>query len=75
MILYALTKGFLDDVPVADVLRFESELFTFIEHNKKELFDHIRSTGALPEDADLVAAIEEFKKGFTVLKSVEWENT
>ncbi|KMK78277.1 F0F1 ATP synthase subunit alpha [Alkalihalobacillus pseudalcaliphilus] len=68
VILYALTKGFLDDVPVADVLRFESELFTFIEHNKKELFDHIRSTGALPEDADLVAAIEEFKKGFTVSK-------
>ncbi|GAF65058.1 F0F1 ATP synthase subunit alpha [Bacillus sp. TS-2] len=68
VILYALTKGFLDDIPVGDVLRFESELFTFIEHNKKEIFEHIRTTGALPEDADLVAAIKEFKKGFSVSK-------
>ncbi|KYG29220.1 F0F1 ATP synthase subunit alpha [Alkalihalobacillus trypoxylicola] len=68
VILYALTKGFLDDIPVGDVLRFESELFTFIEHNKKEIFEHIRTTGALPEDADLVAAIQEFKKGFSVSK-------
>lgn len=65
-ILYALTKGYIDDIPVEDVKRFESELFTFLDHNKKELLDHIRTTGKLPEADDFNAAIEEFKKGFNV---------
>ncbi|WP_078556137.1 F0F1 ATP synthase subunit alpha [Bacillus alkalicellulosilyticus] len=67
-ILYALTKGFLDDIPVEDIRRFEAELATFIDHNKKELFEHIRTTGGLPEESDLNAAIEEFKKGFNTSK-------
>nr|pir H+-transporting two-sector ATPase (EC 3.6.3.14) alpha chain - Bacillus firmus [Cytobacillus firmus] len=67
-IIYALTKGFMDDIPVEDVQRFESEFFTFLDHNKKDLLDHIRTTGNLPEDADFKAAIEEFKKGFSASK-------
>ncbi|WP_078429699.1 F0F1 ATP synthase subunit alpha [Alkalihalobacterium alkalinitrilicum] len=67
-ILYALTKGFLDDVPVEDVRRFESEMFTFLEHNKKDLLDTIRTTGKLPEESAFNAAIEEFKKGFNTSK-------
>lgn len=66
VILYALTKGFLDDIPVADIQRFEAELFTSIEHNHKELFEHIRTTGDLPEASALNTAIEGFKKGFNV---------
>ncbi|MGO4889156.1 F0F1 ATP synthase subunit alpha [Anaerobacillus sp. MEB173] len=65
-ILYALTKGFLDDIPVEDIRRFESELFTYLEHNKKDLLDHIRTTGKLPADEDMKAAIEAMKKGFAV---------
>lgn len=65
-ILYALTKGFLDDIPVEDIRRFESEYFTFLEHNKKSLLDHIRNTGDLPADEEFKAAIEEFKKSFNV---------
>jgi len=64
--IYAATKGFLDDIPVKDVKRFEKELHAFIEHNKKEIFDHIVQTKDLPPEADLNAAIEEFKKGFAV---------
>ena len=41
-ILYALTRGFLDDIPVGDIQRFESEMMTWIDHNKKELFNTIR---------------------------------
>ncbi|AST95894.1 F0F1 ATP synthase subunit alpha [Shouchella clausii] len=63
-IIYALTKGYLDDVPVADCRRFESELFTYLESNNNELLEHIRTTGNLPEESDLKAAIEAFKKGF-----------
>lgn len=64
--IYALTKGFLDDIPLQDVRRFEAELLTFLEHNKKELLDGIRTTGNLPDDAEFKAAIDEFKKGFNV---------
>ncbi|WLR50714.1 F0F1 ATP synthase subunit alpha [Bacillus tianshenii] len=62
--LYALTKGFLDDVAVEDIQRFEEEYHTWLEHNRKELLSHIRETGNLPEDDDFKAAINEFKKTF-----------
>lgn len=64
--IYAATKGFLDDIPVADVLRFEKELHAYIEHNKKEIFDTIVNTKGLPPEDELNAAINEFKKGFAV---------
>ncbi|MCI1694659.1 F0F1 ATP synthase subunit alpha [Aneurinibacillus aneurinilyticus] len=64
--IYAATKGFLDDIPVADVLRFEKELHAYIDHNKKEIFDTIVNTKELPPEDQLNAAINEFKKGFAV---------
>ncbi|RBW68725.1 F0F1 ATP synthase subunit alpha [Bacillus taeanensis] len=64
--LYALTRGLLDDIPVADVTRFEEEMLTWIEHNKKEILDTIRETKGLPADEDIQAAIKEFKKTFAV---------
>ncbi len=65
-ILYALTRGFLDDIPVADIQRFESEMMTWIDHNKKEIFNTIRETKALPDEKEFNGAIEEFKKSFAV---------
>lgn len=65
-ILYALTHGFLDSIPVDDILRFESELFEYIDNNNPELFTHIRETKNLPETADMDKAIESFKQLFTV---------
>lgn len=63
--IYAVTKGFLDDIPVEDVRRFESEFLSFMHANKKDLVDQIRETTKLPEPDDLNEAIKEFKKGFT----------
>lgn len=65
-ILYALTKGFLDDIPVADISRFEEDYYTWLEHNKKELLDGIRETGNLPDEEEFNAAIKEFKKTFVI---------
>lgn len=64
MILYALTKGFLDDIPVEDIVRFEGELYTWLDHNRSELLDQIRTTGGLPEDDAMAEAINGFKKTF-----------
>lgn len=62
--IYAVTKGFLDDIPVEDVRRFEAELLSFMDAVKGSLLDHIRQTSKLPEAEELDAAISEFKKGF-----------
>lgn len=66
MIIYALTKGHLDTIPVSDILRFEQEYYTFLDHNHPELLETIRTTGNLPADDAIVAAITEFKKNFVV---------
>ncbi|MDF2946749.1 MAG: synthase subunit alpha [Bacillales bacterium] len=65
-ILYALTRGLIDDIPVQDVTRFESELFAFMDANHKDLLDHITNTKDLPNEDAYKAAIENFKKGFVV---------
>ncbi|WP_080843844.1 F0F1 ATP synthase subunit alpha [Cytobacillus gottheilii] len=65
-ILYALTRGFLDDIPVHDIRRFEDEYLTWLDHNRKELLDHIVTTKELPSDEDMAAAINDFKKSFAV---------
>ncbi|GGB56119.1 ATP synthase F0F1 subunit alpha [Lentibacillus populi] len=64
MIIYALTKGFLDDVPVEDVTRFEEEFHLWMDENRKELLAAIRNTGQLQEAEDMNEAIESFKKTF-----------
>lgn len=64
--IYAATKGYLDDIPVGDVQRFEKEFLAFIESSKPQLLEHIRTTKDLPDENELNSAIEEFKKGFAV---------
>ncbi|RAK20439.1 ATP synthase F1 subcomplex alpha subunit [Anoxybacillus vitaminiphilus] len=65
-ILYALTRGFLDDIPVEDIRRFEKEFYQWLDHNRKDLLDHIRTTKDLPNEEDFNNAIKEFKKTFVV---------
>ncbi|MBC2214621.1 F0F1 ATP synthase subunit alpha [Listeria welshimeri] len=64
LILYALVHKYLDDVPVHDVLRFESEMNTWFDHNRPELLEEIRTTKKLPDEAKLEAALKEFKNTF-----------
>lgn len=66
MILYALTKGFLDDIPVEDITRFEEEFLNWMDKNKKELLNTIKETGALADEGEMGNAIGEFKKQFIV---------
>ena len=61
VILYALTHGFLDDIPVDDVLRFEAELYDYFDAKHPEIFEGIRMTKDLPKEDVLDAAIQEFK--------------
>ena len=65
IIIYALTKGHLDDIPVTDIRRFETEMNAWLDQNRKDLCREIRQTGNLPSDEAMVDAITEFKKTFS----------
>jgi F-type H+-transporting ATPase subunit alpha len=62
--IFAATKGCIDDIPVPDVRRFESELIANFRASHPDLLDEIRSTKSLPDEAKLRAAIESFKSVF-----------
>ncbi|HLR52511.1 MAG TPA: F0F1 ATP synthase subunit alpha, partial [Candidatus Avamphibacillus sp.] len=64
MIIFALVRGHLDDIPVEDITRFESEFHTWLDQNAKELLDQIRETGKLADEDEMNKAVEEFKKTF-----------
>jgi F-type H+-transporting ATPase subunit alpha len=64
--LYAVTKGFLDDIEVADVLRFEKEFLQYAESNTPEIFKSIIDTKDLTKENEeaIQASLNAFKKGF-----------
>ncbi|MCI9123855.1 MAG: F0F1 ATP synthase subunit alpha [Eubacterium sp.] len=66
IIIYAATKKYLLDIPTDEVLRFESELFEFIDTKYPDIPESIRTTKVLEEDVEkqLIKAIEECKKSF-----------
>ena len=66
MIIYAATQKYLLDIEVADVLRFEKELFEYVETKYPEIPEAIRTTKVIDEEIEklLVKAIEECKKAF-----------
>lgn len=69
VILYALTRGFLDDIPVEDIRRFENELYSWIDQNKPAAVEHIKTTRELPADEELTQLLNDFKKTFAVSES------
>jgi len=64
--IYAGTKGWLDEIPVEDVRRFESELLTNFRAQHSDLLYAIRETGALPETTALDHAMQLFVSGFAI---------
>src|SRR5699024_8337786 len=64
MILFALTRGLLDDIAVEDVVRFESEFHVWIDTNGQEVLNTIRETGKLAEEEDMKNVVKAFKKTF-----------
>ena len=66
IIIYAATRKHLLDIKVEDVLRFEKELFEFIQTKYPELPEAIKEEKVLTEEIEekLVKVIGEFKKEF-----------
>jgi len=62
VVIYAGTRGFIDDVPVVDVKRFESELLDYFRTRHASLLDSLKTAG-VPDDLD--DAIIGFKEQFS----------
>jgi F-type H+-transporting ATPase subunit alpha len=61
--LFAVNRGYMDDVEVKRVLAFESSLQSFMKSKYAAIMDKVQSTGDLDGDAEklLSAAIDDFK--------------
>ena len=66
IIIYAAINKYLMDIPVADILRFQNELFEFIDTKYPEIPGSIAATHMMDDETEkkLIKAIEECKASF-----------
>ncbi len=66
LIIYAGTKGYLDDLPVEQCRKFEEELYRFVDNAHRPLWDEIRTKKALDDElrGKVTKIIDEFKSRF-----------
>lgn len=69
--IWAGTSGYLDDIEVSDVHRFESEMLAYL-HANSDVPSKIKETGQFDSDTEeaLKAAIEKFRSGFVSSQGV-----
>jgi F-type H+/Na+-transporting ATPase subunit alpha len=66
VVLYALTKGYMDEIPVEKIKEFEEGLVNYTENNAKKFYKEITETNMWTDagEAELKKVIEEFKNNF-----------
>jgi len=66
LMLYAVTNGYLDDIPVEKLAAFEAEFYRFMEASYSGVGKAIADTRELSSETEsaLKKAIQEFKQGF-----------
>jgi len=69
--IFAGTKGYIDDVPVADVRRFEEELLEFMRSRHAGLLQEIRTSG-VPDSLDDI--VQSFKDSFVAASAASGVN-
>ena len=67
-VIFAVSKGYLDEVPVAKVSEYESGLFDYLEANNKKDLESISVEGIISDELskNLENYISDFTKGFSV---------
>jgi F-type H+/Na+-transporting ATPase subunit alpha len=65
-ILYAATKGALDDIPTPRVKEFESQFYRFLETERPEILRDLAASGALSDEiaAGLDQSLSDFRQAF-----------
>ena len=64
LVIYAGSEGYVDDIPVADVQRYEAEVRAYFRANHADLLQGIKSSGKLPEGDALADALRKFTDTF-----------
>ena len=66
VVIFAGARGFMDDISVANITKFKSDLYPFLEAKYPQIFEDIRSKKMLDKDIEetLSRALEEFKASF-----------
>ena len=69
-VLFAGVNGFLDDIPLEDIKRFEEEFLSFLRKQKKGLLKKIEDKKEIDDSLkeELTKTIKEFKKKFIISK-------
>ena len=65
-VLFAATQGYIDDIPVESVNKFEVEFLRFMKDRKADVFKELGDKKAIDDElkATLIKAIDDFKQGF-----------
>lgn len=68
LILYALTKGYLDDIAIENVNKFEVDIYDYVDRDEfgKEIVNEIRTTKQLPDDSKMDKLLKSFKEQFII---------
>ena len=63
--VFSGVKGYLDDIDLTDIKKFETNILEKIKSEKPEIIKAIHTSGKLEEDIEklLIQSIEEYKKG------------
>jgi F-type H+/Na+-transporting ATPase subunit alpha len=66
LIIFAGNEGYLDDLPASAVVKFEADLYPFIDASYPQILDNIRTTSKIDDETMgmMKKAIEEFKTTF-----------
>jgi len=71
LVLFAVTEGHMDDVPIEDIRRFERGLREYFRDRQSNVLATISESGKLPEGDDLVEGIKAFRQTFEVSEKAE----
>ncbi|MBV5321796.1 MAG: F0F1 ATP synthase subunit alpha [Sulfuricurvum sp.] len=66
LVIFAGNEGYLDDISADSVVKFEADLYPFVEASYPQILESIRSTSKIDDDtmALMKKALEEFKSTF-----------
>jgi len=66
LVIFAGNEGYLDDISAGSVVKFEADLYPFVEASYPQILENIRSTSKIDDDtmAMMKKALEEFKSTF-----------
>ena len=71
LVLFAVTEGHMDDIPVGDVRRFEVDIRDYFKARHSGVLSTIAETGNLPEGDEMVEGIAAFKETFETTEITE----